>query len=138
MRISELAQRTGSTPRLLRYYEERALLTSERLDNGYRDYPEQAVERVLKIRSLLDAGVPTEIIKDLLPCLKAVGSTEIRTVDEATLRKVRQQKERLDSRIACLSRNRDAVADYLSSLEEQRQRDAGLTSRDDRVVDTQE
>lgn len=138
MRISELAERTGATPRLLRYYEERALLSSERLDNGYRDYAEPAVERVLKIRSLLDAGVPTDIIKDLLPCLKAVGSTEIQVVDEATLSKVRRQKERLDSRIACLSRNRDAVADYLRALEEQRERDGRLTSRDSGPVDTQE
>ncbi|MEF9982479.1 MAG: MerR family transcriptional regulator, partial [Glutamicibacter sp.] len=61
MRIGELANRTGVPTRMLRYYEEQGLITPLRLENGYRDYDEYLVERVLKIRRLLDSGVPSRI-----------------------------------------------------------------------------
>jgi DNA-binding transcriptional MerR regulator len=59
MRIGELSQRTAAPPRLLRYYEEQALITPARDANGYRNYDERLVDRVLQIRGLLDAGLPT-------------------------------------------------------------------------------
>jgi DNA-binding transcriptional MerR regulator len=36
--------------------------------NGYRDYPEALADRVVQIRGLLDAGLPTRIIQQVLPC----------------------------------------------------------------------
>ena len=69
MRIGELAERTGTARRLLRYYEEQGLTVSSRAANGYREYDEAVVDRVLQIRGLLDSGLPTRIIKQLLPCL---------------------------------------------------------------------
>jgi DNA-binding transcriptional MerR regulator len=67
--IGELARRTGVPARRLRYYEEQGLLSSGRSPNGYRDYDPQAVQRVTQIRGLIDAGIPTAIIKDILPLL---------------------------------------------------------------------
>ena len=49
LRIGELAQRTGTTPRTIRYYEELGLLASARpsRDAGrHRAYTEADVERV--------------------------------------------------------------------------------------------
>src|SRR5687768_12458302 len=69
MRIGELAERTGTSRRLLRYYEEEGLLEPGRTPNGYRDYDDRFVERVAQIRGLLDAGIPVRIIRQLLPCL---------------------------------------------------------------------
>ena len=40
MRIGELAKRTGVATRMLRYYEEQGLISTRRLDNGYRGYDE--------------------------------------------------------------------------------------------------
>ncbi|WP_338080331.1 MerR family DNA-binding transcriptional regulator [Amycolatopsis rubida] len=37
MRIGQLAEHTGTSERLLRYYERVGLLTEDRLPNGYRD-----------------------------------------------------------------------------------------------------
>ncbi|GAT69380.1 MerR family transcriptional regulator [Planomonospora sp. ID91781] len=68
MLIGELSRRTGVSTRLLRYYEEQGLLHPERDGNGYRRYRRESVERVARIRELLDAGLPTETIRDFLPC----------------------------------------------------------------------
>jgi DNA-binding transcriptional MerR regulator len=68
MLIGELARRTSVSPRLLRYYEQQGLLTSTRLPNGYRDYADDAPLIVGQIRALLDAGLPTEVIREVLPC----------------------------------------------------------------------
>ena len=56
MRIGELADRTGVSRRLLRYYEEQGLLVPSRADNGYREYGESHVDVVRQIAGLLDAG----------------------------------------------------------------------------------
>jgi DNA-binding transcriptional MerR regulator len=56
MRISELAERAGTSTRALRYYEEHGLLAARRASNGYREYDEVDLRLVREIRSLLDIG----------------------------------------------------------------------------------
>ncbi len=68
MQIGQLSERTGASVRSLRYYEQQGLLAAERLDNGYREYPENAVATVETIRALLSIGLPTALVKDVLPC----------------------------------------------------------------------
>jgi DNA-binding transcriptional MerR regulator len=68
MRIGELSERTGASPRSLRYYEQQGLLSSDRQSNGYREYPVNAVAIVQTIKSLLEIGLPTVLVKDVLPC----------------------------------------------------------------------
>ena len=63
MRIGELAERTGVSRRLLRYYEEQGLVTPSRSLNGYREYAEAHVHVVKQITGLMDAGLPTRIIR---------------------------------------------------------------------------
>lgn len=69
MRISELARRTGASPRALRYYEEQSLLRPGRTANGYRDYDERAIRTVHHIQLLLSAGLGTTVIAEILPCV---------------------------------------------------------------------
>ncbi len=45
MRIGELSKKTGVSERSLRHYEEKGLLPSKRLVNGYRDFDESAIEK---------------------------------------------------------------------------------------------
>ena len=73
MRIGEMVRRTGVSERLLRYYEEQGLLTPERLPSGYRVYVEQDVETVRRIRALLAAGLTTDTIAKVLPCVREEG-----------------------------------------------------------------
>ncbi|MEV8511799.1 GNAT family N-acetyltransferase [Dactylosporangium sp. NPDC051484] len=116
MRIGELSARTGTPARLLRYYEEQGLLTPARRDNGYRDYGEHLVDRVLQIRGLLEAGLPTRLIKDVLPCLDNPCSITMSDAGPEVVALLRHERDRMDARIACLSRNRDAIDAYLSKV----------------------
>jgi len=116
MRIGELAERTGVSRRLLRYYEEQGLVTPSRSDNGYREYGEPHVHVVEQITGLLDAGLPTRIIAQLLPCLDKSDSVYVPDVTPEMVDTLRREQARLSERIACLTRNRDAIADYVDKV----------------------
>ncbi len=116
MRIGELAERTGVSRRLLRYYEEQGLLTPSRAINGYREYGESHVDVVLQIAGLLDAGLPTRIIAQLLPCLDQPQTIYVPDVTPEMIATLRREQARLSERIEFLTRNRDAVAEYLDKV----------------------
>ena len=116
MKIGELSKRTAVPARLLRYYEEQNLLTPARGDNGYRDYPTLAVNRVVQIRGLLEAGFPTEIIRDILPCLDHTPNIYLKTLRPEVRKRLEEVRDRLDARIVCLARNREAISTYLEAV----------------------
>jgi DNA-binding transcriptional MerR regulator len=116
MKIGDLAARTGVSRRLLRYYEEQGLLTPSRAVNGYREYSEASVDVVLQIKGLLDAGLPTRIIQQLLPCLDQPETIYVPDVTPEMIATLRREQARLSERIEFLTRNRDAVADYLEKV----------------------
>ncbi|MFC7550812.1 MerR family transcriptional regulator [Plantactinospora sp. GCM10030261] len=116
MRIGELSERTGTSRRLLRYYEEQGLVFPRRCANGYRDYDERWVDRVLQIRALLDAGLPVRLIKLVLPCLDKPTAIHFTDATPDMLATLERERDRMTARIACLARNRDAIADYLDTV----------------------
>lgn len=116
MRIGELAERTGVSRRLLRYYEEQRLITPGRALNGYREYAESHVDIVLQIKGLLDAGLPTRIIQQLLPCLDKPQTIYVPDVTPEMIATLQREQVRLSQRIEFLTRNRDAIADYLDTV----------------------
>ncbi|AGZ40913.1 MerR family transcriptional regulator [Actinoplanes friuliensis] len=69
MRIGDLAARTGVSTRSLRYYEEQGLLGSRRSAGGHRHYTEDEVDRVAYLQRLYAAGLSSETILSVLPCL---------------------------------------------------------------------
>jgi DNA-binding transcriptional MerR regulator len=115
MRIGELASQTGVPARRLRYYEEQGLLSSDRSANGYRYYDPQALQRVTQIRGLIDAGIPTAIIKDILPLLDNRTIHVNRPATEL-IDALEHHRDQLDARIRCISRNRDAITGYLNTI----------------------
>jgi DNA-binding transcriptional MerR regulator len=119
MKIGELSRRTGIPTRMLRYYEEQDLLHPERADNGYRRYELSAVYRVQQIRGLLDSGLTTEIIRNVLPFLDKPDEIHLHpeclTTETAGL--LRREAERIQQRIDCLTRNRDAIHAYLAVVQ---------------------
>ena len=116
MRIGELAARTGVPARMLRYYEEQELLVPQRATNGYRDYGESLVDRVVQIRGLLDAGLPTRIIKQILPCLDGPREIMFGDATPEMITMLERERDAIDARVRCLSRNRDAITAYLAEI----------------------
>jgi DNA-binding transcriptional MerR regulator len=117
MRIGELSSQTGVPVRLLRYYEDQGLLRPDRSANGYRDYELADVQRVTQIRGLIDAGVPTAIIRDILPCLDDPCTIVLSDPAPAVIAALEQHRQMIDARIQCLSRNRDAISRYLRAID---------------------
>ena len=52
MRINEVVKLTGVSARTLQYYDEIGLLIPQKLDNGYRDYTEENLEKLQKYYSI--------------------------------------------------------------------------------------
>jgi DNA-binding transcriptional MerR regulator len=116
MRIGELSERTRTSRRLLRYYEEQGLIVANRSPNGYREYDEYNVDRVMQIRGLLDAGLPTRIIKQILPCLDKPRVIYFPDATPEMITMLERERDRMTDRIRCLTRNRDAVTEYLDAV----------------------
>lgn len=111
MLIGELAQRTGASPRALRYYENQGLLTSERTGNGYRSYLPEAELRVRQIRGLLDAGFSTQTMVAILPC--AQGERPEIELCPSVVATMRATLDRIDTQLRSLNEQHHAVAALL-------------------------
>ncbi|WGX94377.1 MerR family transcriptional regulator [Nocardioides sp. L-11A] len=115
MRIGELAGRTGVATRLIRYYEQQALLLADRLPNGYRTYGEDHVERIERIAGLVQAGVPTRLVKVLLEAEDACAREQA-TCSAEVAALLAEELVGLEKRIACLSRSRDTIRQFLAQV----------------------
>jgi DNA-binding transcriptional MerR regulator len=61
MRIGELAERLGTTPHSIRFYERQGLLpAAARTDNGYRDYADADADRLRLLIGLRQLDLPLE------------------------------------------------------------------------------
>lgn len=116
MRIGQLAAATNTSVRLLRYYEERQLIASTREANGYRDYDDRFVDRVMQIRGLLDAGLSTRITKQILPCLDKPRVIHFTDATPEMIAALEHERDRMDERARNMLRNRDAIASYLAEV----------------------
>ncbi|MEU3828013.1 MerR family transcriptional regulator [Streptomyces sp. SID486] len=108
MRMGEMARRTGVSERLLRYYEEQGLLAPTRLPSGYRVYCEQDVETVRRIRTLLTAGLTTDTIARVLPCVREEGERLV-PVCQDLVAQLRRERERITRAINDLQSSRSML-----------------------------
>lgn len=116
MRIGDLARQSGVTTRQLRYYEEQGLLHPVRSMNNYREYADEAVEQVQQIRGLLDSGLPTRVIRLLLPCVHGPGAELPPKANTEMAGMLRDELKNIQARIAQLSHSRDQVERYLARV----------------------
>ena len=114
MLIGELASRTRTSRRQLRYWEQAGLLTSARRVNGYRDYDEAAIMTVTQVRALRQAGLPTETIRYVLPCTLSDGTL---TRCPGILEALKVELLRLDARAADIERTRRALRHTIAHTE---------------------
>ncbi|MFD0854934.1 MerR family transcriptional regulator [Actinomadura adrarensis] len=111
MKIGELSRETGVSIRLLRYYEQQGLLTSQRSEGGHRHYDSEAPATVARIRTLLAAGLPTRVIRDLMPCFEGDGVTLQACVHDH----LRNQLAELDARMTELDQARTTLTEILAT-----------------------
>jgi len=119
MRIGEAAARLGVTARTIKYYEELGLLTPDRSGGNYRDYDEEDLERVERIRDLQQLGYSLAAIRKLL---KYRRSTE---ADESGRRRLR---------VADLEAATHAVEDQLAGVRDRLARARAEVERGERLV----
>ncbi|MFJ3438861.1 MerR family transcriptional regulator [Streptomyces cyaneofuscatus] len=98
MFIGELSKRTGVSARGLRYYEEQGLLRPQRRASRYREFEESDVATVRRIRILLAAGLNTDLIREVLPCMADEGAILAPTCEEMA-QGLKHERERLSRSI---------------------------------------
>jgi DNA-binding transcriptional MerR regulator len=117
MRIGELARRTGVSERSLRYYEQRGLLTADRTSGGHRDFPERAVDRVIRIQELFAAGLNSGKIAELLPCMRDTDGGPSRIATPRLVAELAAERDRIERQMNELATSRavlDAVIEVAS------------------------
>ena len=115
MRIGELADRTGVSVRSLRYYEQQGLLVPTRTPGGHRDYPEMAVDRVIRIQELFAAGLSSRKIFRILPCMRDADGGPSAQADEKLVAELSAERDRIDRMIGDLVRSRDVLTDVIDT-----------------------
>ncbi|UMZ09462.1 MerR family transcriptional regulator [Pseudomonas sp. MPFS] len=113
MKIGELARRTGLSASRLRFYEASGLIESQRLGNGYRDYPEDVVQRLEIITCGQQAGFSLEEMRTLT-LESAVKGEERHDRLLASLRRKVTEIETLQERLA---HNRSHLLALIAGIE---------------------
>lgn len=91
MRISQLAEITGTTPRTVRYYHQIGLLPVPPSPHGYRDYGFEHVARMLHIRWVADGGVPLDRLPDFMGRdTSADAAADLQAALEAVTRRIEE------------------------------------------------
>ncbi len=95
MKIGEVAQKTGLSAKAIRHYESQGLISSGRLDNGYRDYTQANVAQLTLIARARKVGFSLEECRELLALQ---GNTDRHSADvkRAVEHKIAQLDEQLD------------------------------------------
>ena len=112
MRIGELAQRTGTTPRALRFYESQGLLRAERSANGYREYDEDDLRLVAEITTLQTVGFSLDDTRPFVDCLRAGHGSGDSCA--SSLEVYRRKLAEVDACLARLGAVRAELADKLA------------------------
>src|SRR3954453_4642710 len=97
--ISQLAAYAGVTVRAVRHYHHIGLLPEPGRDrSGYRVYDAAAVARLIRIRTLADAGVPLARVQELLDAGREEFARDVQEIDKklrAEIRRLQGTRERL-------------------------------------------
>lgn len=116
MRIGELADEAGVTPRTIRYYESLGLLgPCEREGHGFRYYSEAELARLKKIDALKQLGLRLEDIVEVIP-LYCDDPTGLRG-KQRLLEILQVHRAETDERIEALQRFRSELQSNIERVE---------------------
>lgn len=112
MKIGELASRTGLAASRIRFYEASGLISAQRQANGYRRYPEQAVQTLGIISCAQQAGFSLDEIRRLLPQGDSQGLAHAELL--ASLQRKVGEIEAMQQRLA---QNKAQLLSIIASIE---------------------
>lgn len=127
MKIGELSQKTGVSARSIRHYEKKNIIKSVRLDNGYREFDESAVERIRIIQLYLGLGLTTEQIENILGCEDA-GPVEYSFCQEM-LELYQEKIDQVDKQISALETVKLGLGRQIEQMKERRVSAKTLSSK---------
>ncbi len=105
MTIKELEERAGMNRSNIRFYEREGLISPQRHDNNYRDYSEDDLQHLLRIRLLRSLELPLDEIRALQK-----GETELDASLLTHLQTLQSQAQSLEcSQQICQEMRRDGV-----------------------------
>ncbi|MEY9855842.1 DNA-binding transcriptional MerR regulator [Catenulispora sp. GAS73] len=111
MRIGELAERTGVSIRSLRYYEEQGLLASIRSAGGHRHYTDEEVDRVAYLQRLYSAGLSSQTIISLLPCMESPSAAN----SNAAFDRLLEERDKLITHISGLTHALESLNELIAA-----------------------
>jgi DNA-binding transcriptional MerR regulator len=113
VKIGQVAQEAGVTVDTVRFYERRGILpVAERRPSGYRIFSASAVERIRMAKALQELGFTLDEVVDALAAHDQGGAT----CDSERWR-LEAVVDRIDAKIAELTRARHAAADSLADCQ---------------------
>lgn len=95
MNIKEIEELSGLTRANIRFYEKEGLVVPVRKDNGYRDYSQENLEELKRIRLFRELEVPIDEIRELQN-----SPEELEKVMRRHIVKIEQQMKHLQDAIA--------------------------------------
>ncbi len=99
MQIQELAKKTGLSVYTIRFYEKQGLLDSRhvvREDNHYRNYSDEAIERLKLVKKFQGVGCSLDEIKEILQA-KDDNTVSNQQVIEWIRHKINEIKQKKDA-----------------------------------------
>jgi DNA-binding transcriptional MerR regulator len=108
MKIRELAEKAGLTIYTIRYYEKEGLLDSRhvrREENNYRNYSDEAIERLKFIKKLQGVGCSLSELKEILQDHDTDRYTDLQRIEwiRQKIREVERKKEEYDQMLGTLN-----------------------------------
>ena len=101
----------------MRYYETQGLLTATRTAGGQREYPESAVDRVIRIQEMYAAGLHSSIMAQLLPCIHDTDGTPTADATPSLAETLPAERARIDAAIRDLQRTRETLDGVIRAAE---------------------
>jgi DNA-binding transcriptional MerR regulator len=142
MNIKQFSEKTGLTPRAIRFYEEKGILKANRdSNNHYRTYTQEHIVVAKKIDQFRQLGFA---VNEIAVMLKSSPSLSIESVNKnikANLKKLHQEKEATEKKIRQTEALLDATVgeESLSSRQKEMFQSMAYTSLHDwslKYVDT--
>lgn len=103
--ISEAAEKSGISAKMIRYYEKTGLVPpAQRADSGYRKYSDKAIHRLQFVRRARDLGFSVKDIEELLALWSDQNraSADVKKLAEGHVHALREKMDEIQKMVDTL------------------------------------